>query len=271
MDNSSRIESLKERFSQPANRGIDAKWNTDSCKELLSGEGVRVSPMTTDLTRGIAVSLGSFHKYSTWMELRQSPEHKSAVLELNLVDGVTGLLGRTALVDSILLTPGDSINIGRTKYPQVDKLVSRNHVNISLSENLYTGLMTFSLFDLNSSNGTFIFDKSKVEHPYDHDERSQRTRADENNSPQQEKQTNFEDYVDRLVKGYGARFSSLSYVDFSVCLSITNHLKTQFPDSSQKQKLERELNKQLHPDRNAHHDNKVAHEMFLLSKELLGL
>ncbi len=281
MNSSQRHESLHARFSDPEATTIGSKWNTNNFTALTPHKPVYLDDRYTDLEHGVAVRLGS-QRDGSWLELRKSPEDQTSTFELNIIDS-TRRLGNRALIDTVLLVPGDVFTVGRFKYPDVGELVSRNHIQVSILEaKPAIAPLQVAFKDLYSANGSYLYTEKKQDSFFDYDgwydneptdppyyrNEPPRYEAPPRQEPSQPEQ---KDIVAEYLVKYGSQYPALSYSDMALCIGVTTHLRSQFADVKDRAKLERALNIALHPDRKAHPNKQVAHELFLLGKNILGL
>lgn len=289
MTTASNREFLTNRFRDNENADLSTKWAVNQRSLVRPAYGETVSSLTTDLMYGVAVSLGRAGRFGAWLELRESSQHDAhTALELNIIQRrIDKKIGESALVDTVTLIPGDVFTIGRYKYPNINPMVSRKHLQVSVDSPFRHGAqLDVTVEDMGSENGTYLYETPAPTRklyddydPYagadeDEDEPAEQPffkASYEQPKADQRHEQSAPDPVEALMKRYGTRFTSLSYIDFSVASSVADHLRSQYQGAHNKTRLERELNKQLHPDRMAHPDKKIAHEMFLLAKDLLGL
>jgi pSer/pThr/pTyr-binding forkhead associated (FHA) protein len=274
------FQQLSEHYKQTANAHLEQVYGSEPHRQYHS------HVVDSDIRRGVGIKLGvnSHDPRAAWAHLQYRSERSSTTAELHIINPANTYLGLSALVDTIRLVPGDVIELGRKKYPELDTLTSRRHATIEMSRTYgeagQDGISA-TIIDQGSSNGTGVvtYPEKSDHNRYDRYWQHRNQSAGEQDEPKFRKQERAEPDPTRaedvafiaFINRHRDNMNILNEVDLNVCYMAIKDLKNRYKNPADKKQLEREFNRVFHPDRPNSQNEARSHAMYVLIKKELGL
>lgn len=242
-----------------------------------------------DLRQGVGVKLGvdGSEEHVAWAHLQYRSEYLSDVIELHMINPRNLYLGQSALVDTVRLVAGDVIELGRKKYPELDAMTSRHHalIEVSYDNEIKGGFqrLAATVTNLNSTNGTGVARHVADDQYRGYDQGGRQSRSGHGQEDDGQYKFKQQEYAEphpttaedaafvTFLNRHQDALKTLSEVDLNVCYVASKDLKNRFDITTERKQLEREFNRQFHPDRGSSYDKERAHTMYVLIKRELSL
>lgn len=216
-----------------------------------------------------------------WLDINlnkgQRGEHHEA-MELDVISQQRIHLGHSALLDTVTIGDGDAIRIGRRKYPGLSANASRDHVAVSVEKSEEGKGFLLHIADLNSQNGTMVI-QSQLQGEGGNEDAYQIFESDETLNDVFEESLGtpetslspLNELAAAFVQVHRAEFPLLSDADLTLCYTVCADIAAKHVNDRNNKAMMSEYYRVFHPDRLAHSDEAVRHQLFLLGKRILNL
>gem|GEM_PF-2901038 len=270
------VPGREAHYSDPKNASIKSVYR--NAHRVLLGKEDHITPEIVEGKLSIGVAMNHTDnpnaRQSRWLNLtlesRSGDRHLwvPELLRIEAIDPREIRLGKTALIETVVLTPGDTVNFGSARYPlfapdiaevnarvrfrEVSPLLDRAYAHLGLRQDV-------NIVSRDSTNGTTVFLHGDATY-------TALGRHHFTNAHREEWMNGFYSRRDGRTSGPQPSREPGEYELDDTVATECAAIYAEFPDD--KKAGLRRFEKMFHPDRNRHLDATASHERYVRGRRL---